>query len=406
MLQDNQLIDPVLLYEVGHESTNLEAESSLMHEDNSMDFQECQIYTEKQSHFVSKRDHELIIPQGSQTPVQPPEVQSPTNSGEQTNARTATVGDSAADEPEPEPINNPSTSGSRTAPALTSTAKLTTSTASMPSQGAAETVDLPSAQPSTVAEESEVSDIEMSDLEAIDEILGVLKPRRKTPLPSGSDSSTPGAVDGMRAKWEELYQLTKEGYSKIASKSSVEERIKNLLAELSSGNDCFTKTSEFQYSCEVFATLFADGVVVFRQNCDKIESSTAVEESFNKVEDRLKAGKKTLKERRSSYQAAINKKDELTEEKERLEALLAEVKRQIELNHIDIQHEGKSMKRQFRDVDATMQECDRKQAEVEKHLSIKRKCMEENKTLDERLSTFRRNVKRRLDDTQICENIA
>ncbi|KAF7848999.1 hypothetical protein BT93_L1359 [Corymbia citriodora subsp. variegata] len=335
-----------------------------------------------------------------QTPVQPPEVQSPTHSGEQTSARTSSVGDSIADEPEPEPIKNPSATGSGAASALTSATTPTTSTASIPSHGAAETVNLPSAQPSTVPEESEVSDIEMSDLEAIDEILGVVKPRRERPLPSGSDLSTPGAVDSVRAKWEQLYQLTTEGYSQIASNSSVEDRIKNLLDELSFGDDCFTKTPKFQCECKEFATLFADGVEVFRQNCNKIDSSTAAEESFNKLEDRLEAGKKILKERRSSYQAAIDKKGELTEEKERLEALLAEVERQIELNSIHIQHEGRSMKQQLSEVQATTQECHRQRAEVERHLSIRRKCMEDNETLDEHLSTFRSSVKRQLDSAR------
>ncbi|KAF8040481.1 hypothetical protein BT93_B2647 [Corymbia citriodora subsp. variegata] len=240
----------------------------------------------------------------------------------------------------------------------------------------------------------------MSDLEAIDEILGAVKPRRERPLPSGSDLSTPGAVDRVRAKWEELCQLTKEGYSQIASNSNVEDRIKNLLAELSSDIDCFAKTPEFQYDCEEFAGLFADGVEVFRQNCNKIESSTSVEESFKKLEDRLETGKKILKEHRSSYQAAQDKKVELMEEKERLEALLAEVEHQIEHNNIHIRHERRSMKQQLSEVQATMQECDRQRAEVERHLSIKRKCMEDNETLDEHLSTFRSSVKRRLDSAR------
>ncbi|KAF8042645.1 hypothetical protein BT93_A1090 [Corymbia citriodora subsp. variegata] len=377
-IQENWLINPALFQEVVLESIYSEVESLFLHEhssseeDQQEDLRDRPMSSEELLQLSLMTNYELTLPQGMQTPVQPPEVQSSTHSGEQTSARTSSVGDSIAEEPEPEPIKNPSATGSGAASALTSATTPTTSTASIPSHGAAETVNLPSAQPSTVAEESEVSDVEMSDLEAIDKILGVVKPRRERSLPSGSGLSTPGAVDSVRAKWEQLYQLTREGYSHIASNSSVEDRIKNLLDELSSGDDCFTKTPKFQCECKEFATLFADGVEVFRQNCNKIESSTAAEESFNKLEDRLEAGKKILKERRSSYQAAIDKKGELTEEKERLEALLAEVERQIELNSIHIQHEGRSMKQQLSEVQATTQECHRQRAEVERHLPIKR----------------------------------
>ncbi|XP_030475367.2 uncharacterized protein LOC115692600 [Syzygium oleosum] len=54
-LRDNRLIDPALLYEVGHESIDSAAGSSLIHEDNSSeadlqkDLQECQMSTEKYS---------------------------------------------------------------------------------------------------------------------------------------------------------------------------------------------------------------------------------------------------------------------------------------------------------------------------------------------------------------------
>ncbi|KAK3430951.1 hypothetical protein EUGRSUZ_E02157 [Eucalyptus grandis] len=71
-LRDNKLIDPALLYEVGHESTDSPAESSLMHEDNSSeanrpeDLQDCQMGTEEHSHIGSKRNHEFILTQGMQ----------------------------------------------------------------------------------------------------------------------------------------------------------------------------------------------------------------------------------------------------------------------------------------------------------------------------------------------------
>ncbi|KAF8029395.1 hypothetical protein BT93_E1945 [Corymbia citriodora subsp. variegata] len=272
-IQENRLINPALLREVVLESIYSEVESLFLHEDSSSEEdQQGDLLAPPMSYeelweLSLMKSYQRTLPQGMQTPVQPPEVQSPTHSGEQTSARTSSVGDSIADEPEPEPIKNPSATGSGAASALTSATTPTTSTASMPSHGAAETVNLPSAKPSTVA-------------------------------------------------------------------------------------------------------------------------------------DRLEAGKKIPKERRSSYQAAIDKKGELTEEKERLEALLAEVERQIELNSIHIQHEGRSMKQPFSEVQATTQECHRQRAEVERHLSIKRKCMEDNETLDEHLSTFRRSVKRRLDSAR------
>ncbi|KAK3430911.1 hypothetical protein EUGRSUZ_E02596 [Eucalyptus grandis] len=64
ILQDNQLMDPALLYEVCYESTELEAESSLMHEDSSMeidlhkDSQDCQMSTNDLK--VDFRDKQLI----------------------------------------------------------------------------------------------------------------------------------------------------------------------------------------------------------------------------------------------------------------------------------------------------------------------------------------------------------
>ncbi|KAF8029084.1 hypothetical protein BT93_E1685 [Corymbia citriodora subsp. variegata] len=72
-LQDNQLMDPALLYEICHESTYLEAESSLIHEDSSIetdlhkDSQDCQMSTENHSQGVSKRNHKLILSRGMQT---------------------------------------------------------------------------------------------------------------------------------------------------------------------------------------------------------------------------------------------------------------------------------------------------------------------------------------------------
>ncbi|KAL3739719.1 hypothetical protein ACJRO7_021050, partial [Eucalyptus globulus] len=58
-LQNNQLIDLALLYEVGHESTNSLVGSSLMHD--------CQIGTEEHSHIGSRRNHEFILTQGMRT---------------------------------------------------------------------------------------------------------------------------------------------------------------------------------------------------------------------------------------------------------------------------------------------------------------------------------------------------
>ncbi|KAL3743777.1 hypothetical protein ACJRO7_018963 [Eucalyptus globulus] len=281
-----------------------------------------------------------------------------------------------------------------------------TSTTTIPLQesniGAVDQSSVPTPEP---AEESttDLSDVEPADLDAVDEILGVIEPRYGEPLPSSSDPSdslTPVAFGDVRAKWEELYQLTKGGYSQIASNSALECRIKHLLAELSSGEDCFTKTPEFRHECEEFAKHFACGTEVYRLNCDKIESSIAAEEGFDKLEDRLTAGKQTLKEYRSSYQAAVDRKAELTEEKERLEALLAEVQRQIESTQLEVQREGRSMKQQLRDVVATMQEYDRQQTEVDRHLSIRRLCVANNKTLDEDLSDFRRSVKKLIDDPE------
>ncbi|XP_056158551.1 disease resistance protein RUN1-like isoform X2 [Syzygium oleosum] len=65
-IQDNQLIDPALLYEVGHDSTNSEAESSHMHKVNPIeidlqkDLQDCQMSTEEHSQAISERNHELF----------------------------------------------------------------------------------------------------------------------------------------------------------------------------------------------------------------------------------------------------------------------------------------------------------------------------------------------------------
>lgn len=64
-IQDNQLMDPALLFEVDHDSTNPEAESSHVHEVNSIetdlqeDMQECQMSTEEHSPMISERNHEL-----------------------------------------------------------------------------------------------------------------------------------------------------------------------------------------------------------------------------------------------------------------------------------------------------------------------------------------------------------
>ncbi|KAF7851740.1 hypothetical protein BT93_L2932 [Corymbia citriodora subsp. variegata] len=65
-LRDNQLIDPALLYEVDHESTNSTSGGSPMHEDNSSeadlqkDLQDCQASGEEQSQTIPRRDHELF----------------------------------------------------------------------------------------------------------------------------------------------------------------------------------------------------------------------------------------------------------------------------------------------------------------------------------------------------------
>ncbi|XP_056158554.1 disease resistance protein Roq1-like [Syzygium oleosum] len=73
MLQDNQLIDPALLYEIVQESTGLEAESSVMNENSSIeidlqkDLQDCQMNTEKQSQIGTKGNHKLILTQGIRT---------------------------------------------------------------------------------------------------------------------------------------------------------------------------------------------------------------------------------------------------------------------------------------------------------------------------------------------------
>ncbi|XP_056176114.1 TMV resistance protein N-like [Syzygium oleosum] len=72
-IQDNQLIDPAFLYEVGHDSTNPEAKSSHMHKDSPIepdlqkDLQDCQMSTEKHSQIVSKRDQKLVLTQGMRT---------------------------------------------------------------------------------------------------------------------------------------------------------------------------------------------------------------------------------------------------------------------------------------------------------------------------------------------------
>ncbi|KAK3431003.1 hypothetical protein EUGRSUZ_E02240 [Eucalyptus grandis] len=72
-LQDNQLINPALLYEVGHESIDSPVGSSFMHEDNSSganrqeDLQDGQMSIEEHSHIGSKRNHEFIRTQGMPT---------------------------------------------------------------------------------------------------------------------------------------------------------------------------------------------------------------------------------------------------------------------------------------------------------------------------------------------------
>ncbi|XP_056171407.1 TMV resistance protein N-like [Syzygium oleosum] len=73
VLQDNQLMDPALLYEVVLESIDSEAKISLMHEDNSIetdlqkDLQDCQVCAEEKSQIVPKRNHKLILPRGMQS---------------------------------------------------------------------------------------------------------------------------------------------------------------------------------------------------------------------------------------------------------------------------------------------------------------------------------------------------
>ncbi|XP_056158553.1 TMV resistance protein N-like isoform X2 [Syzygium oleosum] len=61
MVQHNQLMDPALLYEIGHDSTNSETESSSMHEDT---LREIDCHTEEHNQIGSKRNHEFILPQG------------------------------------------------------------------------------------------------------------------------------------------------------------------------------------------------------------------------------------------------------------------------------------------------------------------------------------------------------
>ncbi|KAF8035543.1 hypothetical protein BT93_C1543 [Corymbia citriodora subsp. variegata] len=69
-IQDNQLIDPALLYEVDHGSTDVAAESSHVQEDNSSeanleeDWQDCQTSTEEPSQIGAKRKHEFNLPLG------------------------------------------------------------------------------------------------------------------------------------------------------------------------------------------------------------------------------------------------------------------------------------------------------------------------------------------------------
>ncbi|KAF8029331.1 hypothetical protein BT93_E1886 [Corymbia citriodora subsp. variegata] len=69
-LQDNQLINTAILYEVDHGSTDLAAESSHVHEDNSSeadleeDWQDCQMSIEEPSQIGSKRKHESNLPLG------------------------------------------------------------------------------------------------------------------------------------------------------------------------------------------------------------------------------------------------------------------------------------------------------------------------------------------------------
>lgn len=64
-IQDNQLMDPALLFEVDHDSTDLEAESSHVHEVNPIetdlqeDMQDCQMSTEEHSPTISERNQEL-----------------------------------------------------------------------------------------------------------------------------------------------------------------------------------------------------------------------------------------------------------------------------------------------------------------------------------------------------------
>ncbi|XP_056158489.1 disease resistance protein Roq1-like [Syzygium oleosum] len=69
VLQDNQLIDSAFLYEVSHDSTDSEAESSLVHTETDLqkDSEDCQISTKKYSQIAPKRNHNPILAQGIRT---------------------------------------------------------------------------------------------------------------------------------------------------------------------------------------------------------------------------------------------------------------------------------------------------------------------------------------------------
>lgn len=65
-IQDKWLMDPALLYEVGHDSTGSEAQSSHKHENSPIatdlheDLQDCQMRTDEHNRTVSGRNHKLF----------------------------------------------------------------------------------------------------------------------------------------------------------------------------------------------------------------------------------------------------------------------------------------------------------------------------------------------------------
>ncbi|KAI6668123.1 hypothetical protein NL676_032945 [Syzygium grande] len=69
VLQDNKIIDPAFLYEIGHDSTDSEAESSLVQTeiDLQKDLADCQMSTKKYSQIAPRRNHNPILAQGIRT---------------------------------------------------------------------------------------------------------------------------------------------------------------------------------------------------------------------------------------------------------------------------------------------------------------------------------------------------